>query len=388
MRVTEEDVLQVVSLMTGLPLGELSEREHERLAGLAASLRGQMVGQDDAVQQVAATVQMSRLGLQAGGRPQGSFLFAGPPGVGKTMLAEQLAARVFGDSGAVVRLSGADFAERASISRLLGPPPGYVGFGQGGELTEPVRRRLHSLVIVDNVDAAHPEVQELLAQVLESGRLTDSMGRVADFTSAIVILTTRTPQGGSRPEQATPDSEGSLPPEAATGSNAADDAPGLSATGSALSSAAVSDGGHPGRRRAVLPALLDRVDDVVYLKPLGEAHLGEVVRMQVAEAQRLAQQAGLQLQVSPAVETALVGAAIDSQRGAQPVARLVRQQVVAPLAQAMVAHRHLGRRGADGEARELVPVLVRLADSSRRVDPGAPGTRLETEAVIRPCASG
>jgi len=332
--IKEKDVLEIVSLMTGIPVGDMSSGEHERLANIEAALSKKVVGQLDAVRVTSAAVRIGRLGFGPMGRPSCALLFTGPPGVGKTLLAEQLGSIFYGGSDAIVRLSGSDLSERASVSRLLGPPPGYVGFGRGGELTEPVRRRPHSLLIIDNVEAAHPEVQELFAHVLETGKLKDSTGRVADFTNSMIVFTARAPvepQGNSMmvndSAQKSDLSGGQqLQPQTAALDAGRQSSPDRATT---LSSAS-------NQRAQLLPTLLARVDDIVPFHRISTPNMRLVAQIQIDEVCQQVASRGSELQVPQSVVEAIAKAAMLLNQGARPVQQLVRQAVLAPLSQELL----------------------------------------------------
>ena len=188
-QVTDEDIAAVIAAWTGIPVGRLLQGESERLLHLESELGKRLIGQKDAVKAVSDAVRRSRAGISDPGRPTGSFLFLGPTGVGKTELAKALADFLFDDERAMVRIDMSEYGEKHSVSRLVGAPPGYVGYEQGGQLTEAVRRRPYSVVLLDEVEKAHPEVFDVLLQVLDDGRLTDGQGRTVDFTNVILILT-------------------------------------------------------------------------------------------------------------------------------------------------------------------------------------------------------
>ncbi|MBC7324668.1 MAG: AAA family ATPase, partial [Moorella sp. (in: Bacteria)] len=187
--VAEEDIAQIVSSWTGIPVKKLAEEESERLMRLEEILHERVVGQDEAVEAVARAVRRARAGLKDPKRPIGSFIFLGPTGVGKTELARALAEALFGDEDALVRLDMSEYMERFAVSRLVGAPPGYVGYEEGGQLTEAVRRRPYTVVLLDEIEKAHPDVFNILLQVLEDGRLTDAKGRTVDFRNTVIIMT-------------------------------------------------------------------------------------------------------------------------------------------------------------------------------------------------------
>ncbi len=196
--VTEQDIASVVAARTGIPVGELVEGELERLGTLEEDLHRRVIGQDAAVQAVAETVRHARAGLSEPDRPLGSFLFMGPTGVGKTELVKALAERLFATEKSLVRIDISEYREPHTVARLIGSPPGYVGYGDGGQLTEPVRRRPYSVILLDEIEKAHPEVWNVLLQVLDDGRLTDGEGRTVDFTNTVVVMTSNLGAGQAK----------------------------------------------------------------------------------------------------------------------------------------------------------------------------------------------
>ena len=196
--VGETEVAAVVAARTGIPVGELVAGELERLQHLEADLHERVVGQDEAVEVVADTIRRARVGLSEGDRPLGTFLFLGPTGVGKTELVKALAERLFATEKSLVRIDMSEYREPHTVARLIGSPPGYVGYGDGGQLTEPVRRRPYSVVLLDEVEKAHPEVWNVLLQVMDDGRLTDGEGRTVDFSNTVVVMTSNLGAGAAK----------------------------------------------------------------------------------------------------------------------------------------------------------------------------------------------
>ncbi|MBP9863560.1 MAG: AAA family ATPase, partial [Kofleriaceae bacterium] len=306
--VTEDDIASVVAKWTGIPVEKMLEGEAARLTQLEDRLRLRVVGQDDAVGAVARAVRRARAGLQDPNRPIGSFLFLGPTGVGKTELARALAELLFDDERAMVRIDMSEYQEKHSVSRLVGAPPGYVGYDQGGQLTEAVRRRPYSIVLLDEMEKAHPDVWSVLLQVMDDGRLTDGQGRVVDFKNTVVIMTSNV---GSQ----------HLVRLRETGAQPA-----------ALEAAADRE-----LRATFRPEFLNRIDDIVFFAPLGAAELAPIVRIQVARYAKLLADKGLTLELTDRAVARLAADGYDPAYGARPLKRAIGKRVIDPLAMALLA---------------------------------------------------
>ncbi|MGD9695983.1 MAG: ATP-dependent chaperone ClpB [Thermoleophilia bacterium] len=309
--VDEEDVAEVVASWTGVPVSRLMEGEVEKLLHMEERLHERVVGQDDAVSAVANALRRARAGLSDPGRPIGSFIFLGPTGVGKTELARALAEFMFDDERAMVRIDMSEYMERHAVARLIGAPPGYVGFEEGGQLTEAVRRRPYAVLLLDEIEKAHPDVFNVLLQLLDDGRLTDGQGRVVDFTNSVVIMTSNIGSHflveGIAPEIAEERVLGEL-------------------------------------RDHFRPEFLNRVDEIVVFGRLDREQLGAIVELQVARlAERLADR-GVELDLTEAARDLLGREGYDPAYGARPLKRLVQRRVENPLAQRM-----LGGEITDGD---------------------------------------
>ncbi len=301
-RVGPEEVAAVVAAWSGVPVERLVETERLRLLQLEARLGLRVVGQDRALRAVADTVRRSRAGLQDADRPLGSFLFLGPTGVGKTELSKALAAELFGDERALVRLDMSEYQEKHAVSRLIGAPPGYVGHEQGGQLTEAVRRQPYAVILLDEVEKAHPDVFHTLLQVLDDGRLTDSQGRTVDFRNTILILTSNL--GG------------------ALGVAAGEEAP-----------EAYQARYRQAARAHFRPEFLNRVDESLVFRPLGREVLNEILEIHLRQAAaRLAANHQLELVVSAAARARLVELGYDPDFGARPLRRVLERELLNPLA--------------------------------------------------------
>ena len=305
--VDEEEIAGVVSRWTGIPVSRLMESETQKLIHMEERLHQRVVGQDAAIQAVSNAVRRSRAGLQDPHRPIGSFIFIGPTGVGKTELARALAEFMFDDQEAMVRIDMSEYQEKHTVSRLIGSPPGYVGYGEGGQLTEAVRRRPYSVVLFDEIEKAHSEVFNALLQLLDDGRLTDGQGRTVDFRNAVVIMTSNV---GS---------------EAWIGQNdnwSEDEA--LNFTQKAL-------------RATFRPEFLNRVDEIVSFHPLSRDHILEIVSIQLDKVEALVQAQGFSLEVSEEARHYLSDQGYDPDYGARPLKRTIQKQLQDPLALAILS---------------------------------------------------
>ena len=304
-QVTDEDIAAVVAAWTGIPVDKLKQGETEKLLHLEAELGKRLIGQRDAVRSVADAVRRTRAGISDPDRPTGSFLFLGPTGVGKTELAKALAEYLFDDEKALVRIDMSEYGEKFSVSRLVGAPPGYVGYEQGGQLTEAVRRRPYSVILLDEVEKAHPEVFDVLLQVLDDGRLTDGQGRTVDFRNTILVLTSN------------------------------------------LGSQILVDGDLPWQQRqdavqelvrqAFKPEFVNRLDDIVVFSPLSEEDLGQIVSLYIDRLERRLGERRLQLAVTPDARAWLAESGYDPTYGARPLRRLMQREIDDKLARALLS---------------------------------------------------
>ncbi|SNT17420.1 ATP-dependent chaperone ClpB [Sphingopyxis indica] len=300
--VTADDIAAVVSRWTGIPVDRMLEGEREKLLGMEAHLGQRVIGQDEAVRAVSTAVRRARAGLQDPNRPLGSFLFLGPTGVGKTELTKALARFLFDDDAAMVRIDMSEFMEKHSVARLIGAPPGYVGYEEGGVLTEAVRRRPYQVVLFDEVEKAHGDVFNILLQVLDDGRLTDGQGRTVDFTNTLIILTSNL---GSQAIAALPD-----------------DAPVEQAEPAVMEVV----------RAHFRPEFLNRLDEIVLFHRLGQQHMGGIVDIQVARVQKLLADRKITLDLTDAARNWLGRVGYDPVYGARPLKRAVQKYLQDPLA--------------------------------------------------------
>ncbi len=320
-QVTEEDIASVVAAWTGVPIDRLTQGETQKLLQLEAELGKRLIGQKDAVRAVSEAVRRTRAGISDPDRPTGSFLFLGPTGVGKTELAKALAAYLFDDERALVRIDMSEYGEKFSVSRLVGAPPGYIGYEQGGQLTEAVRRRPYSVILLDEVEKAHPEVFDVLLQVLDDGRLTDGQGRTVDFRNVILILTSNL---GSQyiTDQTLPWEE---------------------------RKAAVNEL----VRQAFKPEFVNRLDDIVVFSPLSTDDLSQIVELYIDRLAKRLSDRRLELAVTPDARGWLAERGYDPVYGARPLRRLMQHEIDDKLARSLLG----------GEIRDGDTVLVGVAAS-------------------------
>ena len=310
--VTNEDIAEVVAKWTGIPVTKMLQSEREKLLQLENVLRERVVGQEEAIAAVSDAIRRSRAGLQDANKPIGSFLFLGSTGVGKTELAKTLAAFLFDDENAMTRIDMSEYQERHAVSRLVGAPPGYVGYDEGGQLTEAVRRKPYSVVLLDEIEKAHPDTFNILLQVLDEGRLTDNKGRVADFKNCIIIMTSNM---GSGIIQEKFEAHNDL--ESATEA-ARVDVLGL-------------------LRKTIRPEFLNRIDDIVMFTPLNRSAIHQVVEIQLKQLKGLLQGQQITLDATEEAIAYLAAKGFDSQYGARPIKRLIQKEVLNKLSKELLA---------------------------------------------------
>ena len=308
-KVTEEEIARIVARWTGIPVSKLMEGEREKLLHLDDTLHERVIGQDEAVEKVCEAILRSRAGIQNPNRPIGSFLFLGPTGVGKTELAKALAQALFDDEKNMVRIDMSEYMEKHSVSRLIGAPPGYVGYDEGGQLTEAVRRRPYCVVLFDEVEKAHPDVFNVLLQVLDDGRITDSQGRTVDFKNTIIILTSNLgssailegiDENGNITEAARKQVEGML-------------------------------------KTQFRPEFLNRLDEIVFYKPLTRNEIDKIVDLQVADLNRRLSDKQLTMHLTPAARSYIVAQGYDPIYGARPLKRFMQRSVETLIARKLIA---------------------------------------------------
>ena len=308
-KVTEEEIARIVGRWTGIPVAKLMEGEREKLLHMDEILHQRVIGQDEAVEKVSEAILRSRAGIQDPNRPLGSFLFLGPTGVGKTELAKALAEALFDDENNIVRIDMSEYMEKFSVSRLIGAPPGYVGYEEGGQLTEAVRRKPYSVVLLDEVEKAHPDVFNILLQVLDDGRITDSQGRTVDFKNTIIILTSNL---GSPNILEGMDSEGNISQEA-------------------------RNEVHALLRQQFRPEFLNRLDEIVFYKPLMKAEVFRIVDLLLNKLRKRLEEKQLELTVSDAAKEYIVTQGYDVNYGARPLKRFIQSKLETIVAKKMIA---------------------------------------------------
>ncbi|NIP90277.1 MAG: AAA domain-containing protein, partial [Gammaproteobacteria bacterium] len=308
-KVTEEEIAEVVSKWTGIPVAKMLEGEREKLLRMEEEIHKRVVGQEEAIRVVSDAIRRSRAGLSDPNRPYGSFLFLGPTGVGKTELSKALAAFLFDTDEAMVRVDMSEFMEKHSVARLIGAPPGYVGYEEGGYLTEAVRRRPYSVILMDEVEKAHPEVFNILLQVLDDGRLTDGHGRTVDFRNTVIIMTSN------------------------MGSNEIQELAG--------------EENYDRMKAAVMaivtqhfrPEFINRIDDIVVFHPLVRDQLHRIAEIQIGYLKQRLNARDMDLQIEPPALERLAEAGFDPVYGARPLKRAIQTQIENPLAQEILAGR-------------------------------------------------
>jgi ATP-dependent Clp protease ATP-binding subunit ClpB len=298
-----DEIADVVSAWTGIPVSRLMETERAKLLVLEERIHQRLVNQNEAVEAVSNAVRRSRSGLQDPNRPIGSFIFLGPTGVGKTELCKALAEVMFDDENAMIRLDMSEFMERHTVSRLIGAPPGYIGYEEGGRLTEAVRRRPYAVILLDEIEKAHHDVFNVLLQVLDDGRLTDNQGHTVDFTNTIVVMTSNI---------------GSQAIQEITREHGSEDE--------------VRDAVLGSLRAHFLPEFLNRIDEIILFHPLKREQIHKIVELQIERLKEQLRPNGIALEVSPSAITAIAAEGYDPTYGARPIKRLIQQKIQNPLA--------------------------------------------------------
>ncbi len=314
-QINEENIAAIVSKITGIPIIRLEQKESEKFLKIEQELRKHIVGQDEALKTISHSVRRSRAGIKDPRRPIGSFIFLGPTGVGKTLLGRALAEFMFGDENALIQLDMSEYMEKFNVSRLVGAPPGYVGYEEGGQLTEKIRRRPYAVVLLDEIEKAHPDVFNILLQVLEDGRLTDSYGRKVDFRNCIIIMTSNVGAELLR-------KQGSLGFKAATGDMNYQD----------MKTKLLEE-----VKRTFKPEFLNRIDDVIVFRPLEKEDLYKIIELELAGVQeRLAEQK-ITFNLTPEAKEFLIDKGFDPVFGARPLKRTIQRYVEDPLAEEIIA---------------------------------------------------
>ena len=314
-KVSEEEIAKIICRWTGIPVSKLMEGEREKLLNMEAVLHKRVIGQNEAVEKVSEAILRSRAGIQNPDRPLGSFLFLGPTGVGKTELAKALAEALFDDENSIVRIDMSEYMEKFSVSRLIGAPPGYVGYDEGGQLTEAVRRKPYAVILFDEVEKAHPDVFNILLQVLDDGRITDSQGRTVDFKNTILILTSNL---GSPYILDGITSDGEISEEAKKQVDML-------------------------LKQSFRPEFLNRLDEIVYYKPLGRAEISDIVDLMIASLGKRLAEKQLSVQLTPKAKEYIIDNGYDPIYGARPLARFIQRKAETLIARAIIGDKlHAG----------------------------------------------
>jgi ATP-dependent Clp protease ATP-binding subunit ClpC len=311
--ISEEEIAEVIHMMTGIPVKRMVAAESEKLRNMGNDLKGQVIGQEDAISKVVKAIQRNRVGLKDPKKPIGSFIFLGPTGVGKTELARTLARNLFDSDDALVRIDMSEYMEKFSVSRLIGAPPGYVGYEEGGQLTEKVRRKPYSVILLDEIEKAHPDIYNILLQVLDDGQLTDGMGRKVDFKNTIIIMTSNI---GVRQLKEFGDGVGFA---TATKTNAAED-----------NSKAVIE---KALKRTFAPEFLNRIDDVIIFNSLTQEHIHQIIDLVMNGVMKRLNALGFHLELTAEAKTFIGEKGYDQQFGARPLHRAIQKYLEDPLAE-------------------------------------------------------
>ena len=327
--VTAEDVAEVISKMTGIPSGRVAENEGTRLMKMKDILKKRIIGQDEAIEKVVRAIQRNRAGIKDPGKPIGTFMFFGPTGVGKTQLAKSLAEYLFDSEDNMIRLDMSEYMEKFNVSRLIGAPPGYVGFEEGGQLSERVRRKPYCVVLLDEIEKAHPDVFNLLLQVMDEGRLTDSTGRTISFRNTIVIMTSNV---GSRELE-----------EYGSGVGFSTSSRNVEGNRKSVVEKAV--------RKAFPPEFINRVDEQVFFKHLDKDDLEKIIDIELKDLKTRVKEAGFELTVTAAAKRIVADAGYDPNYGARPLKRAIQRFIEDPVSERIITERIFGGKRSSGKLR-------------------------------------
>ena len=328
--VSAEDVAAMISKMTGIPSGQIAENEGTKLMKMSEKLRSRIIGQDEAIEKVVRAIQRGRAGIKDPGKPIGTFIFFGPTGVGKTQLAKSLAEYLFDSEDNMIRLDMSEYMEKFNVSRLIGAPPGYVGFEEGGQLSERVRRKPYCVVLLDEIEKAHPDVFNLLLQVMDEGRLTDSTGRTVSFRNTILIMTSNV---GSRELD-----------EYGSGVGFSTSLKNVQINRKNVLEKAV--------KKAFPPEFINRVDEQIFFNPLTKEDIGKIIDIELKGLRRRVKEAGFELTITPSAKKFVADAGFDPSYGARPLERAIRKYIEDPVSEHIISDR-IFRRGSGTQARKL-----------------------------------
>ena len=321
--VSAEDVASMISKMTGIPSGQIAESEGVRLMKMGDKLRSRIIGQDEAIDKVVRAIQRGRAGIKDPGKPIGTFIFFGQTGVGKTQLAKSLAEYLFDSEDNMIRLDMSEYMEKFNVSRLIGAPPGYVGFEEGGQLSERVRRKPYCVVLLDEIEKAHPDVFNLLLQVMDEGRLTDSNGRTVSFRNTILIMTSNV---GSRELD-----------EYGSGVGFSTSVKNVQGNRKNVLEKAV--------KKAFPPEFINRVDEQVFFRPLDKDDIGRIIDIELKGLKKRVKEAGFEITITPSAKRFVADAGYDPSFGARPLKRAIRKYIEDPVSECMISNRMFGGKG-------------------------------------------
>jgi len=324
--VEEKDIAEVVSMMTGIPVSSVAENESQKLLNMTNELQGGVIGQDDAIKKVTKAIQRNRVGLKDPNKPIGTFIFLGPTGVGKTELAKVLARELFTSEDSLIRIDMSEYMEKFAVSRLIGAPPGYVGYEEGGQLTEKVRRKPYSVILLDEIEKAHPDIFNILLQVLDDGQLTDGLGRKVDFKNTLIIMTSNV--GARRLKEF---GQGVGFTTQAREKNADDNA--KSVIQGAL-------------KRTFSPEFLNRIDDVIVFNTLEKEDIFKIIDITLKDLYGRIEELGYNLELDEKAKTFLSEKGYDPQYGARPLNRAIQKYLEDPLAEFILNNQSTLKEGA------------------------------------------